>query len=98
MGLGGSSISIESSDIVIANDNLQKIVDGIKISKYTSKIVWENIVASAIIKITFLSLGAVGITGMLSAVVADVGVTLVAILNSLRALKYKPQKNKHNTK
>lgn len=97
MGIGGSSVSIESSDIVIANDNLQKIVDGIKISKYTSKIVWENIIAAAAIKVTFLSLGAFGVTGMLSAVIADVGVTLIAILNSLRALKYNP-KPKHNQK
>lgn len=89
MGLNGSSASIEASDIVISNDNLEKIVEGIKISKYTRKIVWQNILISAIVKITFLTLGAFGVTGMLSAVIADVGVTLIAILNSLRALKYK---------
>ena len=89
MGLNGSSASIEASDIVISNDNLEKIVEGIKISKYTRKIVWQNILVSAIVKIVFLTLGAFGITGMLSAVIADVGVTLLAILNSLRALKYK---------
>lgn len=88
MGLNGSEASIEASDIVIANDNLQKIVEAIKISKFTRKIVWQNIILSAVIKLTFLTLGAFGITGMLSAVIADVGVTLVAILNSLRALKY----------
>lgn len=98
MGLNGSSASIEASDIVIANDNPQKIVDGIKISKFTRKIVWQNIILSAAIKVIFLTLGAFGVTGMLSAVIADVGVTLLAILNSLRALKYspnKPQKHKH---
>ena len=89
MGLNGSEASIEASDIVIANDNPQKIVEAIKISKFTRKIVWQNIILSAVIKLTFLTLGAFGITGMLSAVIADVGVTLVAILNSLRALKYK---------
>lgn len=88
MGLNGSEASIEASDIVIANDNPQKIVEAIKISKFTRKIVWQNIILSAVIKLTFLTLGAFGITGMLSAVIADVGVTLVAILNSLRALKY----------
>ncbi len=93
MGLNGSSASIEASDIVIANDNPEKIVDGIKISKYTRKIVWENIILSAVIKVTFLTLGAFGVTGMLSAVIADVGVTVVAILNSLRALRYSPRKN-----
>lgn len=89
MGLNGSEASIEASDIVIANDNPQKVVEAIKISKFTRKIVWQNIILSAVIKLTFLTLGAFGITGMLSAVIADVGVTLVAILNSLRALKYK---------
>ena len=93
MGLNGSSASIEASDIVVANDNPEKIVEGIKISKYTRKIVWENIIVSAVIKVTFLTLGAVGVTGMLSAVIADVGVTLLAILNSLRALKYNPKHN-----
>ena len=94
MGLSGSSASIEGSDIVIANDNPQKIVDGIKISKVTRRIVWQNIIASALVKIVFLSLGAFGVTGMLSAVIADVGVTLLAILNSLRALRYNPNKQK----
>lgn len=89
MGLTGSSVSLEASDIVIANDNPGKIIDGIKISKYTRKIVWQNIILSAIIKLVFLTTGAIGVTGMLSAVIADVGVTLFAILNSLRALKYK---------
>ena len=88
MGLNGSSASIEASDIVLANDNPLKIVESIKISRFTKKIVWQNIILSAGIKIIFLTLGALGITGMLSAVIADVGVTLVAILNSLRALKY----------
>ena len=96
MGLNGSSASIEASDIVVANDNPEKIVEGIKISKYTRKIVWENIIASAAIKVTFLTLGAVGVTGMLSAVIADVGVTLLAILNSLRALKYNPKHNNNS--
>lgn len=88
MGLNGSEASIEASDIVIANDNPQKIVEAIKISKFTRKIVWQNIILSAVIKLTFLTLGALGITGMLSAVIADVGVTLLAILNSLRVLRY----------
>lgn len=88
MGLGGNPASVEASDIVLADDNPSKISSAIKISKYTRKIVWENIGFSALIKIVFLSLGAFGITGMLSAVIADVGVTVLAILNSLRALNY----------
>lgn len=94
MGIKGNDASIEASDIVLANDNLEKIVEAIKISRNTKKIVWENIGLSALIKIVFLSLGAFGVTGMLSAVIADVGVTLVAILNSLRALKFNSKKDK----
>ncbi len=89
MGLKGNSASIEASDIVLANDDPQKIVEAIKISRFTKKIVWENIILSASIKLIFLTLGAFGVTGMLSAVIADVGVTLVAILNSLRCLRFK---------
>lgn len=96
MGLKGISASIEASDIVISNDNPEKIPQAIKISKQTRKIVWENIILSAVVKITFLTLGACGVTGMLSAVIADVGVTLIAILNSLRALIYKHKYKKIN--
>lgn len=98
MGLGGSSASVEASDMVLATDNPEKIIEAIKISKFTKKIVTENIVLSAVIKILFLTLGAFGITGMMSAVIADVGVTLVAILNSLRVLKFhnKNHNHKHN--
>ena len=100
MGINGSSASIEASDIVLMDDNPEKVVTAIKISKYTQKIVWQNIIFSASIKVLFLTLGSFGITGMLSAVIADVGVTLLAILNSLRALHYTPKnkekQNKHN--
>ena len=89
MGLNGSSASIEASSVVISNDNLEKIPESIKISKFTRKIVLENIILSAVVKIVFLTLGAIGITGMLSAVIADVGITLLAILNSLRVLNFK---------
>lgn len=92
MGINGNHASIEASDIVIANDNIEKIPLAIDISKYTRKIVWQNIILSALIKVTFLTLGAFGVTGMLAAVIADVGVTLMAILNSLRALNYKKKK------
>lgn len=89
MGIMGSQATIESSDVVIADDNLNRIPDLIKISKFTRKIVLENIIFAGVTKFTFLLLGALGITGMLLAVFADVGVTLLAILNSLRVLTYK---------
>lgn len=89
MGINGSPASIEASDVVLVDDNPEKIMTAIKISKYTRKIVIENIALSAIVKIVFLTLGSAGITGMLSAVFADVGVTLLAIINSMRALRWK---------
>lgn len=94
MGIRGSSATIEASDVVLATDNLDKIPQGILVSKFTRKIVWQNILFAAIVKITFLTLGALGITGMLAAVIADVGVTVLAILNSLRSLHYSPKKTK----
>ena len=92
MGLMGSQATIESSDVVIADDNIAKVPDLIKISKYTKKIVLQNIIFAGVTKIAFLMLGALGITGMLFAVFADVGVTLIAILNSLRVLSFKTKK------
>lgn len=86
MGIMGSDATIESSDVVIADDNISKIPKFIDIAKYTRKIVLQNIIFSAVTKLTFLVLGALGITGMLLAVFADVGVTLLAILNSLRVI------------
>lgn len=90
MGLEGNPASVETSDIVLSDDNPEKVSKAIKISKFTRKIVWQNIGFSAFVKLLFLALGAFGITGMLSAVIADVGVTVLAILNSLRALYFKP--------
>ena len=92
MGINGSPASIEASDIVLVDDNPNKVTMAVKLSKYTRKIVWENIIFSAGIKFTFLLLGAIGITGMLPAVLADVGVTVLAVLNSMRALRYTPKK------
>ena len=89
MGIMGSQATIESSDVVIADDNLKRIPDLVKISKRTRKIVLENIIFAGITQLTFLVLGALGVTGMLLAVFADVGVTLLAILNSLRVITYK---------
>ncbi len=94
MGIKGSEASIEAADVVLVDDNPEKVPLAMRLSKFTRKIVWENILFAAGVKLIFLTLGAVGVTGMLSAVIADVGVTLLAILNSLRALKYKGEKKK----
>ena len=89
MGIMGSPATIEASDVVIADDNLNQIPKLIKISKKTKRIALGNIIFAGVTKLTFLTLGALGITGMLFAVFADVGVTLLAILNSLRVLMFK---------
>lgn len=86
MGGLGTAAAIEAADIVIMTDEPSKIEDAIKISKKTMKIVKENIIISLIIKIAVLILSACGITTMWAAVFADVGVSIIAILNSLRAL------------
>ncbi len=92
MGIMGSDATIETSDIVLADDNIGKLPELIKVSKFTKRIVIENIAFAAITKLTFLVLGALGITGMLLAVFADVGVTLLAILNSLRVINCERKK------
>ena len=94
MGINGSPASIEASDVVLVDDNPKKVATAIKISKFTRKIVWENIILSVLVKLSFLLLGALGITGMTWAVFADVGVTLLAIINSMRALRYTPKEEK----
>lgn len=96
MGINGSGASIEASDIVLVDDNPNKVNKAISISRFTRKIVCENILFSLIVKVLFLTLGAFGITGMLSAVIADVGVTVLAILNSLRALYSNNEPHNHN--
>jgi len=87
MGNVGSASAIEASDIVIANDDLLKIIEAIKISRYTNKIIKENLVFSLGTKIIVLILCALGLTNMMVAVFADTGVTLIAILNTTRILK-----------
>lgn len=87
MGGLGSDAAIEAADVVIMNDNPSKVVNAIKIAQKTMQIVKENIIFALGIKILFLILGAFGVITMWGAVFADVGVTLIAVLNSLRALK-----------
>ncbi|GEP72165.1 cadmium transporter [Lentilactobacillus rapi] len=84
MGGLGSDAAIEASDIVIMTDQPTKIVKAIDISKRTKTIVWENIIFALIVKGICLILGALGIAGMWEAVFADVGVTLLAVMNALR--------------
>ncbi len=89
MGGLGSDAAIEAADIVIMDDDLSKISEAISISKRTLRIVKQNIIFAIAIKVFFLLLGAFGIANMLEAVFADVGVSVLAILNSMRTLKTK---------
>ena len=89
MGALGSDAAIEAADIVIMDDNIQKINEAIAICKKTLKIVKQNIVFALGVKILFLTLGAMGITSMMGAIFADVGVSVIAILNSMRTLNYR---------
>ena len=86
MGGLGSDAAIEAADIVIMTDEPSKIATAIKISRKTLKIVYQNIIFALIIKIGVLILSAFGLTSMWGAVFADVGVTVLAVLNSFRAL------------
>ncbi len=89
MGGLGSDAAIEAADIVIMNDEPSKIVSAINIAKRTKKIVWQNIIFALTVKAIVLILGAVGIATMWEAVFADVGVTLIAVLNSMRVMNVK---------
>ena len=89
-GLGADS-SIEAADVVIMTDEPSKIVKAIKLSRKTMRIVKENIVFAISVKIAVLLLAAFGISTMWEAVFADVGVSVIAIINALRVLKGKKQ-------
>lgn len=89
MGGLGSDAAIEAADIVIMTDEISKISKAIKISRKTMKIVKENIIFAIAVKVIVLILSAVGIATMWEAVFADVGVSILAIINALRILRVK---------
>ena len=87
MGAMGSDAAIEAADIVLMDDKLSKIAVAIKIAKKTLRIVRQNIVFALAVKALVLLLGALGVANMWGAVFADVGVAVIAILNSMRTLR-----------
>ncbi len=89
MGSMGSDAAIEAADIVIMDDDLRKISTVIRIARKTMRIVKSNVVFAIGIKVLVLVLGALGIANMWGAVFADVGVAIIAILNSMRTLRMK---------
>ncbi len=93
MGGIGSDSAIEASDVVLMRDKLCSILDGKKTARKTVRIVKQNIIFALAVKFSVLILSALGITSMWWAVFADVGVSFIAILNSMRAIRAKFSKN-----
>ncbi len=89
MGALGSDAAIEAADVVLMTDEPSKLIDAIKVAGYTKKIVMQNIVFVIAVKVLFLVLGAFGIAGMWEAVFGDVGVMIIAVINSMRILSIK---------
>jgi Cd2+/Zn2+-exporting ATPase len=87
MGGMGSDAAIEIADVVIQTDQPSKIATAIEVARFTRSIVIQNIVFALGVKFVIMSLGALGIATMWEAVFADVGVSLIAILNALRILR-----------
>lgn len=86
MGAMGSDAAIEAADVVLMDDDPQKIAKAIRISRKTLRIVYQNIVFAIGIKFICLALGAVGLANMWLAIFADVGVMIIAVINAIRAL------------
>jgi Cd2+/Zn2+-exporting ATPase len=87
MGGLGSDAAMEAADIVLMTDEPSKIITAVKIARDTRSIVWQNIIFALSVKGVFLILGATGAAGMWEAVFADIGVSLIATLNSVRAVR-----------
>lgn len=87
MGAMGSDAAIEAADVVLMDDNTLRIAEAVKIARKTLKIVKQNIVFVLLIKLIFLVMGAFGVANMWEAVFADVGVSIIAILNAMRTLR-----------
>ena len=89
MGGIGSDAAIEAADIVLMTDELSKLVTAIKIAKHTRRVVISNVIFAVTIKLLAMTLGILGIATIWQAVIADVGVTVLAVFNSLRTLNTK---------
>ena len=88
MGGMGSDAAIEAADVVLMDDKPSKLPEAIKIARKTMSIVLENILFALAVKAVVLALGALGFAGMWLAIFADVGVTVLAVLNAMRAMRY----------
>ncbi len=89
MGALGSDAAVEAADVVLMDDDPRKLTLAIRIAGHTRKIAWQNIIFALGVKILIMLLGALGIAGMWAAVFADVGVSVIAVLNATRAMRIK---------
>lgn len=87
MGKNGSEAAIETADVILQTDHPERIITALRISQATRRIVWQNIILALGVKLAVLLLGAFGVANMWEAVFADVGVALLAVLNSIRLLR-----------
>jgi Cd2+/Zn2+-exporting ATPase len=86
MGGLGSEAAVETADIVLMTDDPQSVVHALETARQTNRVVWQNIALALAVKIIILSLGALGMATLWEAVFADVGVTILAVLNSTRII------------
>ena len=98
MGINGSDSAIECSDVVVMTDDLSTVVDSITIAKATRRIAIENITFCLIIKFIIMVLGAIDLAPMYLAIFADVGVSILAILNAIRMFTIKLGKDRKTNK
>lgn len=86
MGTIGSDAAVEAADVVLMSDNPRQVLDGIRIARKTKRVVWQNILLALGIKAAVMALSTFGLAAMYQAIIADVGVAILAILNSARIL------------
>ena len=86
MGGLGSDAAIEAADVVLMTDEPTKLVEAVKTARFTKRIVWQNIVMSLGVKFLFLFLATLGVSSLWEAIFADVGVSLIAVVNSMRVM------------
>lgn len=91
MGALGSDAAIEAADVVLMDDRMGGVADAIHVANHTRSVVLQNIALALVIKAVFLTLGAFGVATMWEAVIADMGTSLLAVLNATRTLRWSPQ-------
>ena len=87
MGGLGSDAAIEAADVVLMTDEPQKLIEAVKIARFTKRIVWQNIIFALGVQVVFIILGSIGVASIWEAIFADVGVSLIAVFNTWRILK-----------